>query len=177
MERWISRETVYDGKLIRVDRGTVRLDDGQEAQREIVEHPGAVAVVPVLDDRVILVNQFRVAMGKCILEIPAGKIEPGDTPEHRARVELEEEAGYTPGRLHPIGRMFPSVGFLTEVIDLFLGFDLRETESHPDWDEDIEVVELPLDEVRRKLHTHEFEDAKTLVGLYALFAHLERGAG
>lgn len=173
METWVSRETVYDGKLVRLDRGTVRLDDGQEAQREIVDHPGGVAVVPVLGDEVILIRQYRVAIGRPMLEIPAGKLESGDTPEHRARVELQEEAGYAPGRLVPIGRMYPSVGFLTEVLHLFLGFDLVATDRAPDWDEDIEVVPTPLSEVRGKLRVHEFEDAKTTIGLYALLAHLD----
>lgn len=173
METWISRETVFNGKLLRLDRGTVRLDDGREAQREVVVHAGGVGIVPVLGDALVLVRQFRIAIGREMLEIPAGKFEPGDTPEHRARIELEEETGFTPGRLVPIGQMYPSVGFLTESLHLFLAFDLREVGARPEWDERIEIVKMPLAEVRTRLRKHEFEDGKTRVGLHALLDHLD----
>jgi ADP-ribose pyrophosphatase len=173
METWISRETVYNGKLLRLDRGTVRLDDGREAQREVVVHPGGVAIVPVLGGAVVLVRQFRIAVARDMLEIPAGKFERGDTPEHRARIELEEETGFSPGRLLPIGRMYPSVGFLTEALHLFLAFDLREVGPRPEWDERIEIVKMPIAEVRAGLKAHEFEDGKTRVGLHALLDHLD----
>ncbi len=172
MESWVSRETVYNGKLVRLDRGTVRLDDGREAQREVMVHPGGVAVVPVLGDAVVFVRQYRVAIGRDLLEIPAGKFEPGDTPEARARIELEEEAGYTPGRLVSIGRMYPSPGFLSEVLHLFIAFDLREVPARPEWDERIEIIRMPIAEARRRLRAHEFEDGKTRVGLHALVEHL-----
>jgi ADP-ribose pyrophosphatase len=173
METWISRETVFNGKLLRLDRGTVRLDDGREAQREVVVHPGGVAIVPVLGDTVVFVRQFRIAIGREVLEIPAGKFEPGDTPEHRARIELEEETGLSPGRLLPIGRMYPSVGFLTESLHLFLAFDLREVGPRPEWDERIEIVKMPIVEVRTRLKAYEFDDGKTRVGLHALLDHLD----
>ena len=175
MEEWIHRETAFSGRLIRIDRGTVRLDDGRETQREVMVHPGGVGVVPVVGDSVVLVRQFRIAIGRDMLEIPAGKFEPGDTPELRARLELEEEAGLTLGRLVPIGVMYPSVGFLSEVLHLFLAFDLREVPARPEWDERIEVVRMSLDDARRRLRAHEFEDAKTRVGLHALFDSVERG--
>ncbi len=173
METWISRKTVYDGKLLRLDRGTVRIEDGREAQREVIVHPGGVAIVPVIENAVVLVRQFRIAIGRDILEIPAGKFEPDDTPEHRARMELEEETGLSPGQLVPIGRMYPSVGFLTEALHLFLAFDLREVPARPEWDERIEIVKMPIAEVRTRLKSHEFEDGKTRVGLHALLDHLD----
>jgi len=172
MESWISRETVYQGKLVRLDRGTVRMDDGQEAQREVMLHPGGVGVVPVSGDSVILVRQYRIAIGRDLLEIPAGKLEAGDTPEIRARLELEEEAGFSPGRLVSIGSMFPSPGFLSEALHLFLAFELREVPARPEWDERIEIVRMPIAEVRDRLYAHEFEDGKTRVGLHALMEHL-----
>ncbi len=179
METWIARETVYNGKLVRLDRGTVRLDDGLEAQREVMVHPGGVAVVPVQGDSVVFVRQFRIAIGKDLLEIPAGKLEPGDTLEHRARLELEEEAGFSAGRLVPAGKMYPSPGFLSEVLHLFLAFDLRAVPVRPEWDERIEVVTMPIAEAQRRLHAHEFEDGKTRIGLHVLIEHLgaRRGAG
>jgi ADP-ribose pyrophosphatase len=173
METWIHRETAFTGRLIRIDHGTVRLDDGREAKREVMVHPGGVGVVPVLDDAVVLVRQFRIAIGREMLEIPAGKFEPGDTPELRARLELEEETGFSPGRLEPIGRMYPSVGFLSEALHLFLAFDLRPVPPRPEWDEQIEIVRMPLAEVRARLRAHEFEDGKTRVGLHALLDRLD----
>jgi len=173
METWIRRETKFTGKIIRIDAGTVRLDDGREAQREVMVHPGGVGVLPVLGDAVVLVRQFRIAIGRDMLEIPAGKFEPGDTPERRALVELEEETGYAAGRLEPIGRMYPSVGIMSEALHLFLAFDLRPVPARPEWDEQIEVVTMPLAEVRAGLRAHSFEDAKTRIALHALVDRLD----
>ncbi len=173
METWIHRETKFTGKIIRIDAGTVRLDDGREAQREVMVHPGGVGVLPVLDDGVVLVRQFRIAIGRDMLEIPAGKFEPGDTPEKRALAELEEETGYSAGRLESIGKMYPSVGILSEALHLFLAFDLRQVPARPEWDEQIEVVTMPLAEVRAGLRKHAFEDGKTRVALHALLDRLD----
>ncbi len=173
METWIQRETAYQGRIFRVDSGRVRLDDGTETGRDVVVHPGAVAVVPVLHDRVILVRQYRVAVERDMIEIPAGKLEPGDTPEERAQLELAEETGYAAGRLVAAGSVFPSVGILTERIHLFLAFELRPESRSADHDERIEVVPMLLADVRRRLGAREFEDAKTAIGLHALFAYLD----
>jgi ADP-ribose pyrophosphatase len=173
METWIHRETKFAGKIIRVDQGTVRLDDGREAQREVMVHPGGVGILPVLKDAVVLVRQFRIAVGREMLEIPAGKLEHGDTPEGRALAELEEETGFRAGRLESIGRMYPSVGILTEALHLFLAFDLEPVPARPEWDEKIEVVTMPLAEVRAGVRTHAFEDGKTRVALHALLDRLD----
>lgn len=173
METWTHRETKFSGKIIRVDQGTVRLDDGREAQREVMVHPGGVGILPVLQDAVLLVRQYRIAIGRDMLEIPAGKFEPGDTPEGRALAELEEETGHTAGRLEPIGRMYPSVGILTEALHLFLAFDLRPVPARPEWDEQIEVVRMPMAEVRAGLRAYAFEDGKTRVALHALMDRLD----
>ena len=173
MESWVNRETVFDGRIFRVESGTVRLDDGAIAKRDVVLHPGAVAVVPVIDDHVIFVRQYRIAVSRHMLEIPAGKLESGDTPEHRAQVELAEEIGFVADRLVPVGGTFPSVGILDEYVHLFLAFDLRPESREADGDERIEVVRIPLDEVRRRLRANEFQDAKTAIGLHALLVHAE----
>lgn len=173
METWINRETKFAGKIIRVDQGAVRLDDGRETQREVMVHPGGVGVLPVLGDAVILVRQYRIAIGRDMLEIPAGKFEPGDTPEQRGLAELEEETGYTAGRLESIGRIYPSVGILTEALHLFLAFELSPVPARPEWDEQIEVVTMPFADVRAGLRAHTFEDAKTRVALHALVDRLD----
>jgi ADP-ribose pyrophosphatase len=174
VEEWIRRETVFDGSIFRVESGAVRLDDGTETKRDVIVHPGAVAMVPVHDDHVVFVRQYRIAVGRDMLEIPAGKLEPGDTPESRAQVELAEEIGYVADRLVPAGRVYPSVGFLDECQHMFLAFDLREESREADGEERLEVVHLSLDEVRQRLHAYEFEDAKTVIGLKTLLGYLER---
>jgi len=177
METWIDRQTVFEGKLVRVEKGRVRLEDGREAEREVVHHAGSVGMVPVQAGEAIFVRQFRIALGRDILEIPAGKLETGELPEHRAQVELAEEIGFEAGRLVPAGRMLPSVGFLDEALYLYLAFDLIPATRDPDPDEDIEIVRMPLETVRAKLREHAFEDAKTRVGLHALFDHLADESG
>lgn len=174
MEKWLKSEGVFEGKIINVRTGVVRLDDGAEAYREIVEHRGAVAMIPVLDkDRVILVRQYRLAVGRDVLEIPAGKIEEGEEPLMACTRELEEETGYVSQRIVPVGAFHPSVGFLTEKIYLYLAFDLEKTRQHLDVDERIDLVEMTTDEIRRKIANREFEDAKTIIGLHEYLAHID----
>lgn len=175
MERWVSSETVYSGKIIVLRTGTVRLDDGVEAFREVVEHPGAVGVLPSFSDSVLLVRQYRIAVGKELLEIPAGKLEGDETPEHRGRVELEEEAGYRAGKMTSLGSFYPSCGILAEKLHLFLATELEQTEQRLEADERIECVRLSHEEVRRRLEAHEFEDGKTIIALHAMFARTARG--
>lgn len=174
METWTHRETVFDGRIFRVESGTVQLDDGTVAERDVIIHPGAVAAVPFINDQVILVRQYRIAVERDVLEIPAGKLERGDTPEDRAQSELAEEIGFVAGRLMSAGVVLPSVGILSERIHLFLAFDLRPESREADGDERIEVVRMPIAEVRGRLRAHEFDDAKTIIGLHALLAHLDQ---
>lgn len=169
-ETWVERETRYRGRIFSLTVGKARLDDGTLAHREIIEHGGGVGVVPVLDDRIILVRQFRIAVGKAVLEIPAGRLEPGETPEHRAGVELEEEIGYKPGRLIHVASCHCSPGFTSERDEIYLGFDLTPTQQNLEHDERLELVEVTLDECKRMLDALEFDDAKTIIGLRELFA-------
>lgn len=175
MESWIDSTIEFEGKIISLKTGTVRLDDGSEARREIVVHPGGVGVVPWLGDRVAFAKQYRVAVGREMVEIPAGKLEGDESPEMRGRAELEEELGYVAGRMIPIGSIFPSVGFLTEEIHLFIATGLTKTAQNLEADERIEIVEHSLDEVREMLANYALRDAKTIAGLHALFAWLEAG--
>ena len=177
METWIDAETLYEGKIVTLKRGRVRLENGREAEREIVEHNGAVVIAPRLGDSVVLVRQYRVALGKELLELPAGKLEGEEEPVERGRVELEEETGFRAGRMVPAGHFYPSCGFLTEKLYLFMAFDLEKTTQRLEWDEDIEVVEMPLSEAQERLRTHAFEDAKTIIGLHALLAHEQTETG
>lgn len=175
MAEWLDKQTIYEGKILTVKRGRVRFNGGEIVPFDIVEHHGGVAVVPFLDDRVILVRQPRPVAGLDLLEIPAGKLEgPDDDVIDRAQAELAEEVGYRAGRLIPVAEFFVSPGYTTERIRVFLGLDLTEAEGRPDATEEIERIELPLNDVRRMLDNHEFHDSKTIIGLYELLAYIER---
>lgn len=174
MEIWADNRILYDGKVVRLRVGEVTLDNGARAYREVIEHPGGVCIAPFTGEAVVLVRQFRIALGHYILEAPAGKIENGgETPEMRAMYELEEETGYRAAKLLPVGAVYSSVGYCSEKIHLYLGFDLQKTEQRLDEDERIELVELSLNEVRRGLRDHTFEDGKTAIVLQALLYHLD----
>jgi len=173
MERWIEQKTVFDGRIFDVQTGEARMDDGTVAYREMVRHPGGVCVAPLHDGKVILIRQFRIAVDDYVLELPAGKLEGNEDPEFRGRAELAEETGYRAGRMVPVGFTYASVGYCSERIHLYLAFDLEPVGQNLEFDEAIEVVEMPLDEVRRRLATNAIPDAKTVVGLTRLFNHLD----
>jgi ADP-ribose pyrophosphatase len=130
-------------------------------------------VVPVFEGQVVLVRQYRVAIDETILEIPAGKLEGAEEPEHRGRCELEEETGYRAGLMVPIAPIYPSVGYTSEKIHMFLAFNLEETAQRLDFDERAEPVLIPLPELAGRLDANEFLDAKTHIGLRALFAYVD----
>ncbi len=173
MEVWADNKVIYDGKVVRLRVGDVVLDNGRRALREVVEHPGGVCIIPFTGDSVILVRQFRIAVGDYVIEAPAGKMEGGENPVHRAACELEEETGYRAGALIPVGGVYSSVGYCSEKIHLFLAHDLEKTQQQLDDDERIDLVEMSLSEVREKLRAGIFDDAKTVVGLYALLEYLD----
>jgi ADP-ribose pyrophosphatase len=173
MEIWKENSVLYDGKVVRLRVGTVTLDTGVTALREVVEHPGGVCVIPYTGHSVILVRQFRIAAGDYVLEAPAGKLEGDEDPVVRAACELEEETGFRAGRLIPAGKVYSSVGYCTEQIHLFLALDLEHVGQRLEEDERIELVEMPIEDVRRNLRDQAFDDGKTAIVLQALLYHLE----
>ncbi len=177
MEQWIRREPIYSGRVISLEAGEVALDNGETAPREIVLHCGGVGVAPLVDGQVILVKQYRIAVERDVIELPAGKLEPGDTPETRAAQELEEETGYRPGRLVQVASCYCSPGFTNELDHIYLAFDCVKTKQNLEYDERIELVHIPLDEIESRLQRREFIDAKTIIGLRELLAYLARVDG
>ena len=147
----------------------VELPNGKTAMREVCEHVGGVGILPIdRNGNIILVRQFRYPYDAEILEIPAGKLDHGETEtaaDCGAR-ELKEETGCTAGRIVPLGCVYPSPGFLTEVVHLFAALDLTDGEMQPDEDEFVEVVRLPIAEVEAMVSRDEIRDAKTLAALY-----------
>jgi len=157
------------GFRLKLEREAVRLPNGQQVELDIVRHPGASAVVPFVSvDEVLLIRQFRHAAGGSILEVPAGKLDPGDTPEACAARELEEEAGRRAGRLEKLGWIFTTPGFTDEVIHLFAAYDLEPVPTRHERDEVIELVPLRLSTALDLIWRGELHDAKSALAL--LFA-------
>jgi len=174
METWINSECIYIGKIVSVRIGNVRLDNGSIARREVVEHSGGVAVVPVKDKAVLLARQFRISIGREVIELPAGRLEDEESPKECALRELEEELGYRARQLILMTSYYSSVGFTNERMHVFLGLGLERTGERPEWDERIQTVEVPISEIETKLSNNEFEDSKTIIGLYRLMSYLRK---
>jgi len=167
----IESDKVFEGRLISVRKDTVRLPNGRTSTREVVVHPGAVAVVPMLEDgRVILVKQYRHAVGKILMEIPAGTLYPDETPEECALRELREEVGYAAGRLEKLTSVYLAPGYSTELIHLFLSTDLQPAEGETDEDEFLKPVTLTLDEAVAQIANGEIQDAKTVAALLLVWS-------
>lgn len=168
-EQLISSKIIYQGKILNLKVDTVKLSNGSEASREVVEHSGAVAIVALTEqDEVLLVRQYRHAVGRVMLEIPAGKLEPGEQPEKCALRELSEETGYQARDLQLFFRFFSTPGFATEEMYLYLARGLTCQEQHPDDDEFIEIIRVPLQEVNKMIWRGEICDAKTIIGILAV---------
>ena len=163
---------IYEGRIVNLRVDEVTLPNGKAGKREVVEHGGAVAIVPMKDkNTVLLVKQFRLPAGKPLLEIPAGGIEDGEEPEACARRELSEEIGMVPGRLIPLFAAYVAPGYTTEKIWGYLALDLTDEKAENDEDEFVEVVPMNLDEALAAIASGEIEDGKTVSGL-ALAARL-----
>jgi ADP-ribose pyrophosphatase len=162
----ISKEVVYDGKLFKVVREVVRLPDGRERPREIVVHPGAVALVPVdQEGRVVLVRQYRRAADRVLLEIPAGTREPDEDAEACALRELREETGLQAGHIERLGGFYSAPGFCTEFLDCYLLTDLKDNPASGDEDENIEIERLTADEALEAILGGQICDAKSICGI------------
>jgi ADP-ribose pyrophosphatase len=172
----LDTKRVFDGKLFQVDVEDVRLPSGREAKREIVRHPGAVALL-VIDaaGQVILVRQYRRAADRYLLEIPAGTREAGEDADACARREVQEETGYAAAQVERLGGFFSAPGFCTEFLDCYLCTDLGPTDLHPEEDEDLELVHLSLDDTWAAAARGEITDAKTLAALLLYAAHTRKG--
>jgi ADP-ribose pyrophosphatase len=167
-EKTISSDRIFEGKIINLRVDQVQLPDGKTATREIVEHPGAVVILAITaNSELILVRQYRKPVNKELLELPAGKLTPGEDPLACARRELLEETGYQAGHLELISRYYTTPGFSDEVMYFYLATDLKEFKSCPDEDEFIEVERVDLFKARELVRSGQIEDAKTIIGVFS----------
>lgn len=169
----LSSETLYESRVFRVHRDQVRLAGGLTVTREVVEHPGAVVMVPLVQGgRVLMVRQFRYAAREVLLELPAGTLKRGEDPQEAAQRELQEEVGYRAGRLTHLASFYSAPGFCTELLHLYLAEELTPSKLDGDEDEDLEVVVLPIRQALAQAVRGELRDAKTLAGLFLAAARL-----
>ncbi len=170
-ERTISSELIYKGKIINLKVDTVALpQEGRTGTREVVEHAGAVAVVPVNEQgELFLVRQYRYAAGKALLEIPAGRVEPGEDYAESARRELQEETGYTARKVEKLIKFYSTPGFTNEQIHIFLATGLVLKEQDLDEDEFIDVLKIPYARALDMIWTGEICDAKSIAGILAAY--------
>nr|DAQ91013.1 MAG TPA: hypothetical protein [Caudoviricetes sp.] len=165
-EKTIDSREIFKGRIIRVRLDTVRLPNGKEGIREVVEHPGGVAILAIdSEDRVLLVRQYRYPFERVMTEVPAGKREPGEPPFITAQRELQEEVGATADTWTELGTLIPSPGCYGETLYLYMAQDLHFGATHPDEDEFLEPLRVPLDEAVRQCMDGTLTDAKTVAAI------------
>lgn len=174
--RTLDSTTLVTGRVFTVTREHVELPNGRRTHLELVRHPGAAAMVPIVatadGPQVVLLRQYRHAVGRYILEVPAGTLERGEDPLAGAARELEEETGFRPGRLTLLTAMWPAPGYTDETISVYLAEDLAAGSQQLDADEVLAVERLPLAEALERVQRGEIADAKSVVGLLLAAAHL-----
>lgn len=168
------KKSIFKGRIIDLSVETVTLPNGATAELEIITHPGAAAVVPMKDETtVVMIRQYRHAVGGFIYEIPAGKLHPGEDPRECAVREVEEEIGYKVGNLEPLLSFFTTPGFTNEVIHIFFGKDLQPGTQDLGAEEVLEVLEMPIDKAIALIKEGTIRDGKTIIGLQMAYLQLK----
>lgn len=166
-EQTIRGEWVFRGKLLQVRRDLVRLPDGASTEREYIEHPGAVMIIPLLETgELVMERQYRYPLGCEFFELPAGKIDPGEDPAQTARRELAEETGYLASRWRHLALIHPSIGYSNERIEIFLAEDLSAAPAKLDDEEFLEVFTLPLGTAIEWVRSGRITDTKSIAALF-----------
>ena len=161
-EKKLSSEEIFDGVAIHLFRDEILLPNGNKGVREVVRHPGAVCVLPLTDDgEVIFVNQFRYALNKVTLEVPAGKLEKGEDPQEAALRELSEETGIEAKKIIPMGALYTTPALMDEIIYMYIATELTQGEQHLDEDEFVNAVKIPLSKAVDMVMSGEIRDSKT----------------
>ena len=166
-------KNIYKGRIVTLNLETVTLPNGATVELEVIHHPGAAAVVPMKDDRtVILIRQYRHAVGGYIYEIPAGKLHLGEDPLVCAQRELEEEIGYKAGVLDHVTSAYTTPGFTDEVIHIYKATQLQRGQQNLGHDEVLEIAEFPLEKTIAMIREGVIQDAKTIVGLQSVYLQI-----
>ncbi|MDR2358119.1 MAG: NUDIX hydrolase [Oscillospiraceae bacterium] len=166
-ERRVSSEVVFRGEVFSARRDEAALHTGKRVTREVVEHSGGVVIAPFTNDgRVLMVRQYRYAIGEEMLELPAGRLEPGEGHRKAARRELSEETGCSAKHLLYLGVIYPSPGFCEEALHLYVAFGLKRGEAHPDEDEFLAVRAVKVEKVLDLIRSNSITDAKTIAGIF-----------
>jgi len=166
---------IFSGRVVNLRLETVTLPNGATVEMELIRHPGAAAIIPMKDDgTVMLIRQYRHAVGGFILEIPAGKLDPGEEPRDCAARELEEEIGLRAALLEPVITFFTTPGFTDEVIHIFKATGLTLGIQKLDRDEVLDVIELPLEQAIAQIADGTIRDGKTIVGLQTVYLRERR---
>lgn len=165
-ERTLSTTEIFQGRIIKLEKHTVELPNGRQAEREVIRHPGAAAILAEPEpSHLLLVRQYRKAPEEVLWEIPAGKIDRGETPIAAAVRELREETGYEAASVELMYEFFTSPGFADEKLSLFFASGLKAGEQRPDEDEFVDVFSLSVSELQQLLSDRKIRDAKTLIGV------------
>lgn len=165
-ETQLSTEQIYKGTLLDVRRDEITLPNGKTSAREYIKHPGAACIIPVLPDgNIALIKQYRYPVQSEMIELPAGKLDPGEKPEACAKRELEEEIGYSAGKLTFVCNIHPAIGFASEKMWIYLAEDLVKTVENTDHDEFLVLMPTHLDDAIKMVWDGKITDVKTIIGL------------
>lgn len=166
-EKTLKTEKIYNGRVINLENLVITLPDGRTAQREIVRHPGASMIIPILNDgRIVLVKQFRKPLEKVYFEMPAGKLDGDENPLDCAVRELKEETGFKAGRIEKILSIDTTPGFSDEIIHIYVATQLEAGKTEKDADEFIETYIFSVEELIEMIYRGEITDAKTIIGVF-----------
>ena len=167
-EKTVRKNIVFEGKIIRVRCDDALLPDGRPCRREVVDHPGGASVLYVREGKVLLVRQFRYPYGEETLEIPAGKLDPGEDPAHTAARELAEETGWEPASVEHLYTIYPTPGYSAEKIYIYRARGVRAGVAHPDEGEFLTAAFYPVSDVLAMIERGEIRDAKTIIAVQSL---------
>jgi len=165
-ETKLSTKQVYQGLFLDVRKDEVELPNGKTSTREWIKHPGAACIIPILPDgKIALIKQYRYPVQEEMIELPAGKLDPGEEPEACAKRELEEEIGYSVGKLTFLCNIHPAIGFASEKMWIFLAEDLVKTTENTDHDEFLELMPTYLEDAVQMVWDGKITDVKTIIGI------------
>jgi ADP-ribose pyrophosphatase len=171
-EKTLSSKLIYEGKAVSLRVDTVQMPGGRETSREVVEHSDCVAIIAIdADDNVLMVSQFRKPIGKELLEIPAGGIEPGEDPVDCVCRELREETGYLPRKVERLGGFYSAPGYCTEYLHIYVATDLTPSPLRAEDTDNIKVVRVPLSQLSSFVRSDSMCDGKSIAGLFAFLEY------